>query len=278
MVRGRAGVRGGVRGGLVVSALAAGVLALALGGCGGERDGARGGAQRDGVVAGAGAGAGSGVSVGADGADGADGAVSPAADARRVTVLIAGTSLTAGLGLEPDSAYLALLQRRVDEAGLPFEVVNAGVSGETSSGLLRRLDWLLRGDFAVIVVETGANDGLRGLPVEAIRANLDSIVVRVRRARPEVTVALVQMEALPNFGRSYTGAFRGMYPEVSRAHGAVLLPFLLDGVAGDASLNQADGIHPNEAGARRVAENVWVGLRPVLERVAAELDRRVPGT
>ena len=181
-------------------------------------------------------------------------------------MLFLGTSLTAGLGLDPDSAYPQLIQRKIDASSLPYQVVNAGVSGETSAGLLRRLDWVLKGSADVIVVETGANDGLRGIPVDAVRATISDVLTRIKRARPTATVALVQMEAPPNFGQQYTAAFREMYAQVAKEHGAVLLPFLLDSVAGHPRLNQADGIHPNSAGEQIVARNVWKGLEPVLTR------------
>ena len=180
------------------------------------------------------------------------------------TVLFVGTSLTAGLGLEPEESYPSLVAAKIDSAGLPFVVTNAGISGETSSALLRRLDWLLEGAFDVIVVETGANDGLRGIPVATARENIDAVLARVRAARPGARVVLVQMEAPPNLGEAYTTAFRAMYAELAAKHGATLMPFLLEGVAGVGRLNQADGIHPNEAGAKRVASNVWAVLGPLL--------------
>jgi acyl-CoA thioesterase-1 len=192
----------------------------------------------------------------------------------RRTIVFAGTSLTAGLGLDPDSAYPRLLQGRLDSAGFDFESVNAGVSGETTAGLLQRLDWLLRGTFDVFVIESGANDGLRGVAVEAIEQNLRQIIRRVREARPQAVIALVQMEALPNYGRSYGTAFHDLYVRVARDEKVTLLPFLLDGVAGRAELNQGDGIHPNEDGERIVAENVWRGLAPLLGRL--DLGRSVP--
>jgi acyl-CoA thioesterase I len=185
------------------------------------------------------------------------------ADGRRA-VLIMGTSLTAGLGLDPEDAYPALLQRKADSAGLAVEVTNAGLSGETSAGALTRVDWLLRGPVDVFVLETGANDGLRGMDPAATERNIAQILAKVRAARPGARVFLVQMEAPPNLGKEYTDEFRAMFPRAARAGGATLLPFLLEGVAGEAGLNQADGIHPNEAGARRVAENLWSGLRPAL--------------
>jgi acyl-CoA thioesterase-1 len=187
--------------------------------------------------------------------------VSP--ETRRV-ILFAGTSLTAGRGLDPDSAYPQQLQRKIDSAGLKWEVVNAGESGETSASLLRRLDWLMRAPFDILVIETGANDGLRGIPVTTMRDNIQQILERVRAARPEARIVLVQMEALPNLGRAYTQGFREVFPELARKHNVTLLPFLLENVAGVRELNQGDGIHPNEDGERIVTENVWKGLRPLL--------------
>jgi acyl-CoA thioesterase-1 len=179
-------------------------------------------------------------------------------------ILFAGTSLTAGLGLDRDSAFSYLLQQKIDSAGLPFETVNAGVSGETSAGLLERLDWLLRGDFDVLVIETGANDGLRAIDAAAIKKNLTEVVRRVKAAKPGALVLLIQMEALPNYGRSYGSAFHDLYREVAKSEGVRLLPFLLDGVAGVSSLNQADGVHPNMEGEHIVSANLWRALKPIL--------------
>lgn len=185
-------------------------------------------------------------------------------------LVIAGTSLTAGLGLEPDSAYPQHLGRLVEAAGLPYEVVNAGVSGETSAGLVRRLEWLLRGPVDVLVLETGANDGLRALPVGQLRANLDAALRRARSAHPQAALYLVQMEAPPNLGRTYTDAFRAAYTESALEAGATLLPFLLDGVAGEESMNQPDGIHPNNDGSRLIAERLFRQLEPELRARAGE--------
>ena len=190
----------------------------------------------------------------------------PAAGDSRGTLLFLGTSLTAGLGLDPDSAFPQRIQRKIDASRLPYQVVNAGVSGETSAGLLRRLDWVLRQPAAVIVVETGANDGLRGLPVSATRATIADVLSRIRREQPSASILLVQMEAPPNLGQEYTSAFHAMFGELAREHGATLTPFLLEGVAGEARLNQGDGIHPNNAGERIVADNVWRALQPMLTR------------
>ena len=178
------------------------------------------------------------------------------------------TSLTAGLGLDPDSAYTAILQRKLDSAGIDVDVVNAGVSGETTAGLKQRLDWLLRGRVDVFVIESGGNDGLRGVAADAIEANLRDIIERVHRERPEAKIALIQMEALPNYGRAYGSAFHDLYVRVAKDEHVTLLPFLLDGVAGRAELNQGDGIHPNVEGERIVAENVWRGVLPLLRAKA----------
>ena len=183
----------------------------------------------------------------------------------RSTIVFAGTSLTAGLGLSPDSAYPMLIQQKIDSAGLPFQVVNAGVSGETSSGLIDRLNWLLRGTFDVFIIETGANDGLRGIPAATLRTNLETALDRIKAKRPDATVLLIQMEALPNLGARYTADFHAVFPTVAREKGVTLLPFLLDHVAGRRDLNQGDGVHPNYVGERIVAANVWRGLEPVLE-------------
>ena len=194
-------------------------------------------------------------------------ATTPAtASSAKKTVLFLGTSLTAGFGLEPDSAFPQQLQRKIDAAGLAYQTVNAGVSGETSAGLLRRLDWVLQRPADVIVVETGANDGLRGQPVAGTQATIGQILDRIHKEQPKARVLLVQMEAPTNLGASYTSAFRAMFPALARSHGVTLLPFLLDGVAGRPALNQADGIHPNYEGERIVTENLWRGLEAVLRR------------
>lgn len=182
----------------------------------------------------------------------------------RKTILFVGTSLTAGLGLDPEDAYPALIERRIDSLGLNYDVINAGVSGETSAGTLRRIDWLLREPVDVFVLETGANDGLRGLTVDSLRANVQAIIDRVKAKRPSARIVLVAMEAPPNLGPQYTSRFRKVYTDLARADGITLMPFLLQGVAGDAGLNQQDGVHPNVRGERIVADNVWRTLGPVL--------------
>ena len=182
----------------------------------------------------------------------------------RPVILFVGTSLTAGYGVDPDEAFPALLQKQIDAAGLRYRVVNAGVSGETSAGARARMAWLLRQPVAVLVLETGANDGLRGQDPQATRTNIQGVFDAARAQKPPPKLALVAMEALPNYGEDYRQRFRAIYPELARANGATLVPFLLEGVAGDARLNQADGIHPTAEGHRRVARIVWKALRPIL--------------
>lgn len=196
----------------------------------------------------------------------------PAPSTQHRRLLFVGTSITAGLGLEPDSAFPQRVERMIDSAGLPYEVVNAGVSGETSAGLLRRLDWLLRGPVDVLVLETGANDGLRGIPVESMQANIRAAIARIKAAHPAAAIYLVQMEAPPNLGARYTKAFRESFPALAKETGVELLPFLLDGVAGESALNQPDGIHPNDAGARHIAGRVYGQLEAALRARVAGRD------
>jgi acyl-CoA thioesterase-1 len=189
------------------------------------------------------------------------------ADTRPVIVFL-GTSLTAGLGLDPSQAYPALIQQKLDSAGLGYRVVNAGVSGETSSDARARLAWLLRMNPAVLLVETGANDGLRGLSVDALRANLDTILTVAQRHEPPPRLVVIGMQAPPNLGPRYTEAFHDVFPDAAKKHGAALVPFLLEGVGGVDSLNQGDGIHPTAAGQRKLAENVWRVLEKVVSRTS----------
>ena len=186
----------------------------------------------------------------------------------RPRVVFLGTSLTAGLGVDPDQAYPALIQRKADSAGLKIEVVNRGNSGVTSAGTLATIDWILQDPPAVLVIETGANDGLRGQAPDSTRATIQAIIDRVRARDSATHIALVGMEAMPNLGRRYVEQFRAIYPELARANRLVFVPFLLAGVAGVDSLNQGDGIHPNPRGHRIVAETVWRVMRPTLEAVA----------
>jgi acyl-CoA thioesterase I len=190
--------------------------------------------------------------------------VAAANGAERPAVVFLGTSLTAGYGLEPEEAYPALLQKRIDSAGLNYRVVNAGVSGETSAGARRRIDWLLREPVRVLVIETGANDGLRGLSADSLRANIQAMLDRARALKPAPRLVLVGMRIPPNYGQAYSRQFETIYPELAKANGAELVPFLLQDVGGVAVLNQPDGVHPTAQGQRRMAETVWRVLEPML--------------
>jgi acyl-CoA thioesterase-1 len=180
--------------------------------------------------------------------------LSPALAAERIVFL--GDSLTAGYGLEPQQAYPALVEQLLDERGRTVQVVNAGVSGDTTAGGLRRADWVLRQPVDVLVIALGANDALRGQPVEAARDNLRGIISKARAAHPRVRIILAGMLAPPNMGSAYQQAFRAIFPELAEAEAVELLPFLLEGVAGEPDLNLADGIHPNAEGQRRIARQV----------------------
>lgn len=179
-----------------------------------------------------------------------------------------GDSLTAGLGLVESQSYPSVLQRKIDAEEYGFQVVNAGVSGDTSAGGLRRLDWALQGDVKVLVVALGGNDALRGLSVAEMRENIGTIVQRAKERG--VVVVLAGMQAPPNYGPEYTAAFRQVFADVAREHRTLYVPFLLEKVAGNAALNQSDGIHPNARGAELVAENVWSALRPLLQQMSSQ--------
>jgi len=179
-------------------------------------------------------------------------------------VVFLGDSLTAGLGLAVDQSFPSLIGKKLKARGLEYEVVNAGVSGDTSAGGLRRLDWSLDGDVRVLIVALGGNDALRGLPPSEMKRNLAAILNRARDRK--IAVILAGMEAPPNNGADYTREFRSVYTDLASEYKVPLIPFLLQGVAGDASLNQADGIHPNVRGAEIVADLVWKELEPVLRR------------
>ena len=189
--------------------------------------------------------------------------VPPARGAERVVVVL-GDSLTAGLGVAADEAWPALLEARLRREGYPYRVVNAGVSGDTTAGGLRRVDWVLRNRPQIAVVALGANDGLRGLDTDAMERNLLAIVGRLQASGARVLVA--GMRVPTNYGEAYTQAFRDVFPDVARRSNSALMPFLLDGVAADPRLNLPDGIHPNSAGHRVIAERVWPHLVALLAR------------
>lgn len=180
------------------------------------------------------------------------------------TVLFYGDSLTAGFGLDPDEGYPALIQKKIDAAGLDWRVVNAGLSGETTAGGVRRLDWILRQKIDVFVLELGGNDGLRGTPPEVTRANLQTMIDRARAKYPDVIIVIAGMQTPTNMGPDFAEAFARIYPEIAEKNSAVLIPFLLEGVGGIPELNLPDGVHPTAEGQRIVAETVWKALSPLL--------------
>ena len=179
-------------------------------------------------------------------------------------IVFLGDSLTAGLGLAQTDSFPSLIGKKLKEQGLDIEVMNAGVSGDTSAGGLRRLDWSLDGNVRVLIVALGANDGLRGLSTKEMKKNLAAILDRARDRN--VPVILAGMEAPPNYGADYTREFRNVYAELAAEYKVRFIPFLLQGVAGEAGLNQADGIHPNTRGAEMIADLVWKELEPELRR------------
>jgi acyl-CoA thioesterase-1 len=180
----------------------------------------------------------------------------------RPKIVALGDSLTAGYGMSKDTAYPAILQERLEAEGFDYEVVNAGVSGDTSAGGLSRLDWALDGDVKVLIVALGGNDGLRGLPVSGLKTNLATIIERAQERG--AAVILAGMEAPPNQGDDFTSAFRNTFKELAEEYEVVFFPFLLEDVAGRSELNLPDGIHPNPDGARIIAENIWGYLEPLL--------------
>jgi acyl-CoA thioesterase-1 len=180
-------------------------------------------------------------------------------------VLAIGDSLTAGFGLEQEQAYPAVLQRLAAKEGLAVRVINGGMSGDTSAGALRRLDWILRNPPDVVLVAVGANDGLRGLRPEDLRRNLLSIIDKIRVVNQAATVIIAGLEMPPNMGDEYRDTFRAVFPDVARQRGIPLIPFLLEGVAGEPSLNQPDRMHPNAEGQERIARHVWMTLEPILQ-------------
>ena len=180
-------------------------------------------------------------------------------------ILILGDSITAGYGLEPDESYPALLQKKIDARGWKFRVVNAGQSGDTSASGLARLDWLLKNRVDVLVLELGGNDGLRGLPPETTRKNLQAIIDRTKQKYPEARIIIAGMKVPPNMGCDYAARFEATFRDLAKQNQAALIPFVLEGVGGIHELNLPDGIHPTAKGHEIVAQNVWKALEPVLK-------------
>lgn len=181
------------------------------------------------------------------------------------TVLFLGNSLTAGYGLELREAFPALIQKKIDSLDWNFKVINAGLSGETTAGGLRRIDWLLRRSVDVLILELGGNDGLRGIRPDLTKKNLQGIIDKTRKKYPHVKIVIAGMQVPSNLGKSYTKDFQALFPELAKKNDAVLIPFLLKNVGGVPELNQPDGIHPTASGHKFLAENVWEVLQPLLE-------------
>jgi len=190
---------------------------------------------------------------------------SVAATTKMKTILFFGNSLTAGYGLDdPHKAFPGLIQIKIDSAGLAYRTINAGLSGETTSGGVERIDWLLQQTIDVFVLELGANDGLRGLPVADTYQNLQDIIDKVKAAWPECKIVLTGMLVPPSMGQQYAEDFKAVFPKLAKENKLILVPFLLENVAGEIELNQQDGIHPTAEGQRIMAENVWKILQPIL--------------
>lgn len=183
---------------------------------------------------------------------------------KKKTIVFFGNSLTAGYGLTPDQAFPALIQKKIDSLNLPYQVVNAGVSGETTSGGKTRIDWILQQPVDIFVLELGANDGLRGVELPVIRKNLQDIINNVKAKYPQSKLLLAGMQIPPNLGINYSTGFRELFAELAQANSIALIPFLLEGVGGETALNLQDGIHPTADGHRILAENVWKELQKLL--------------
>lgn len=181
-------------------------------------------------------------------------------------IVILGDSITAGYGLAPDQAYPALLQKRIEGAGMPHQVSNAGVSGDTTAGGLRRVDWAMARGADILIVALGGNDGLRGIPPEETKKNLLGIIAKARKKNPDIEVLLAGMQMPDNLGPKFTALYKALFPEVAEEGKATLIPFLLEGIGGIEKFNQPDGIHPNRKGQEIVAKTVWKALKPVLEK------------
>ena len=184
-------------------------------------------------------------------------------DAKK-SILVFGNSLTAGLGVEPDEAFPALIGNKIDSLNLPYEVINAGVSGETTAAGKERINWLLKQKVDVFILELGANDGLRGIPLTETRKNLQSIIDQVKAKYPDAKLVMTGMEVPPNMGSKYTSEFRVIFPDLAKKNNMALVPFLLEKVGGITELNQSDGIHPTPEGHKILAENVWMVLKNLL--------------
>ncbi len=184
------------------------------------------------------------------------------------TILFLGDSLTAGYGINPEKAYPNLIANKIRKAGLPYKTIPSGLSGETSAGGLRRVNWVMRQPIDILVLALGSNDGLRGIDLSDTTENLQGIIDLARRKNPQIQIIIAGMQMPPNLGPQYTREFRELFPRLAESNKAELVPFLLEGVGGRPELNLADGIHPNPEGHKIVAENVWKVLEPMLSKDA----------
>lgn len=186
-------------------------------------------------------------------------------------ILIFGDSITAGHGIDEENAYPSYIQQKIDSLGWSFNVINGGLSGETSSGGLRRIDWMLREPVSVFILELGGNDGLRGIDPEVTKSNLQEIIDKVENQYPDAVIILAGMQVPPNLGSDYTEEFMQIYPDLAKENDVELIPFLLEGVGGNEELNQSDGIHPTAEGHKVVAQNAWEVLKPILQQQQEQL-------
>lgn len=180
------------------------------------------------------------------------------------TILFFGDSITAGLGVDQEQAFPALIQNKIDSLGLNYEVINGGLSGETSAGGLRRIDWVLQRDIDIMILELGGNDGLRGIDLSSTKQNLQDIIDKVEAKNPNVEIILAGMQVPPNLGQDYTREFENLYPNLARENNLSLIPMIMDKLGGDQDLIQGDGIHPTPEGHKEISDTVWKVLKPVL--------------
>jgi acyl-CoA thioesterase-1 len=188
-----------------------------------------------------------------------------AQDTQSKSILFFGDSITAGLGVQQEQAFPALIQNKIDSLGMNYEVINGGLSGETSAGGLRRIDWILRRDIDIMVLELGGNDGLRGIELSSTKDNLQKIIEKFQTKNPDAQIILAGMQVPPNLGQAYTSEFQTIYPELAEENDLTLIPMIMDKIGGDDDLIQDDGLHPTPKGHKLIAETVWEVLAPVLD-------------
>ncbi|WP_339815474.1 arylesterase [uncultured Imperialibacter sp.] len=194
----------------------------------------------------------------------ADAAGESEEDNRKV-ILFYGNSITAGYGLDISEAFPAIIQERLDSLGYNYNVINAGLSGETSAGGLSRIDWVLKTPVDIFSLELGGNDGLRGISLDETEKNLSQIIEKVKQSNPQVKIIVAGMQIPPNMGQEYTDRFKGIFPTLAEKHNTAFIPFILEGVGGIPELNLPDGIHPTPEGHKMLADNVWAVLKPIID-------------